>query len=57
MLFRSNFSKISTLIGGLLGDGVDDNISGIITQVLGMLQGDTDTVISSLVDLLQELGG
>lgn len=52
-----NFSKISTLIGGLLGDGVDDNISGIITQVLGMLQGDTDTVISSLVDLLQELGG
>lgn len=52
-----NFSKISTLIGGLLGDGVDDNISGIISQVLGMLQGDTDKVISDLVNLLQELGG
>ena len=52
-----NFSKISTLIGGLLGDGVDDNVSGIISQVLGMLQGDTDQVISSLVELLQELGG
>ena len=52
-----NFDKVSSLIGGLLGDGVDDNVSGIISQVLGMLQGDTDQVISSLVELLQELGG
>ena len=51
-----NLDKISSLIGGLLGDGVDDNVSGIITQVLGMLKGDTDEVISSLVELLQQLG-
>ena len=51
-----NLDKVSALIGGLLGDGVDDNVSGIITQVLGMLEGETDTVISSLVELLQTLG-
>ncbi|MGN1202947.1 MAG: hypothetical protein ACI4RF_06595 [Eubacterium sp.] len=50
-----NFDKINALIGGLLGDGVSDSVSDIITQVLGMLQGDTDEVISSLVDLLQSL--
>lgn len=50
-----NFDKISSLIGGLLGDNVADNVSDIISQVLGMLQGDTDEVISSLVDLLQTL--
>lgn len=47
-----NLDKISGLIGGLLGDGVPENISGLITQVLGMLKGDADTVIASLVDLL-----
>lgn len=51
-----NFNKISGLIGGLLGDGVDDNISGMINKVLGMLQGDTDAVIGELVGLLQTLG-
>lgn len=50
-----NFDKISSLIGGLLGDNVADNVSDIISQVLGMLQGDTDEVISSLVELLQTL--
>ena len=50
-----NLDKVSALIGGLLGDGVSDNVSGIITQVLGMLEGDSDEVISSLVDLLQTL--
>lgn len=50
-----NFSTISSLIAGLLGDGVSDNVSDIIDQVLGMLQGDTDEVIASLVDLLQTL--
>lgn len=50
-----NLDKVSALIGGLLGDGVDDNVSGIITQVLGMLEGDSDEVISSLVELLQTL--
>ena len=50
-----NFDKVSSLIGGLLGDNVADNVSDIISQVLGMLQGDTDEVISSLVELLQTL--
>lgn len=50
-----NFDKISSLVGGLLGDNVASNVSDIISQVLGMLQGDTDEVISSLVDLLQTL--
>lgn len=50
-----NFDKISSLIGGLLGDGVSDSVSDVINQVLGALQGDTDTVIASLVELLQML--
>ncbi|MDE5963919.1 MAG: hypothetical protein K2G65_00790, partial [Eubacterium sp.] len=50
-----NYNQISSLIGGLLG-GADDTISGVVDQVLGMLQDDTDTVIASLVDLLQTLG-
>lgn len=50
-----NFDKISSLVGGLLGDNVASNVSDIISQVLGMLQGDTDEVISSLVELLQTL--
>ncbi len=50
-----NFDKISSLIGGLLGDGVSDSVSNVINQVLGALQGDTDKVIASLVDLLQML--
>ncbi len=48
-----NFQNISSLIVGLLGDSVSDSISDVINQVLGMLQGDTDEVISSLVELLQ----
>ncbi len=50
-----NYNQISSLIGGLLG-GANDTISGVVDQVLGMLQDDTDTVIASLVDLLQTLG-
>lgn len=50
-----NFQMISDLIAGLLGDGVSDSISDVISQVMGMLQGDTDEVIASLVDLLQTL--
>ncbi|MCM1114703.1 MAG: hypothetical protein NC397_04320 [Clostridium sp.] len=50
-----NFSKISGLIGGLLGDSVDDSISDVINNVLEILQGDTDEVISELVNLLQTL--
>lgn len=50
-----NFDKINELISGLLGDGVSSSISDVINQVLGMLQGDTDEVIASLVDLLNTL--
>lgn len=50
-----NFDKINTLIGGLLGDGVDESVSDIISTVLGELQGDTDEVIAALVELLQTL--
>ncbi|MGN1123675.1 MAG: hypothetical protein ACI4RR_04970, partial [Eubacterium sp.] len=50
-----NYKTISNLIAGLLGDNVSDSISGVIDKVLGMLQGDTDEVIASLVDLLQML--
>ena len=51
-----NYNQISGLIGGLLGDSENDTISSVVDQVLGMLQDDTDTVIASLVDLLQTLG-
>lgn len=51
-----NYNQISGLIGGLLGDSDNDTVSGIVDQVLAMLQDDTDTVIASLVDLLQTLG-
>ena len=50
-----NFAVISGLIAGLLGDGVSESISGVIDQVLGMLQGDTDKVIGDLVGLLQTI--
>ncbi len=51
-----NFDKINSLIGGLLGDGVSDSVSNMISQVLGILQNDTDTVISQLVELLEQIG-
>lgn len=50
-----NYNQISNLVTGLLPEG-NDTISGVVDQVLGMLQDDTDTVIASLVDLLQTLG-
>lgn len=50
-----NYNQISNLVTGLLPEG-NDTISGVVSQVLGMLQDDTDTVIASLVDLLQTLG-
>lgn len=49
-----NFEALGSLVGGLIG-GANDSITDVVTQVLGMLQGDTDEVISSLVDLLQTL--
>ena len=49
-----NYDVISDLIGGLIG-GADSDMSGTISQVLTVIKGDTDTVIASLVELLQTI--
>lgn len=54
--YQDNYDAIVNLVGGLLG-GASDTISDVVSQVLGMLKGDADTVIESLVDLLQSLAG
>ncbi|MGN0515479.1 hypothetical protein [Eubacterium sp.] len=54
--YKDNYDTIVNLVSGLLG-GAGDSISGVIDQVLGMLKGDSDTVIESLVDLLQSFAG
>ena len=48
-----NFKKISSLVTGLVGG--NETVSGVVDQVLPVLKGDTDTVIASLVDLLQTM--
>lgn len=48
-----NFKNISDLITGLVGG--NETVSGVVNQVLPVLKGDTDTVIASLVDLLQTM--
>lgn len=52
--YKGNYDIIVKLIGGLIG-GADSGISDTISQVLGMVKGDSDTVIKKLVDLLQSL--
>lgn len=54
--YKDNYDAIVGLVSGLVGDG-NDTVSGILDQVFGMLQGDSDTVIKDLVDLLQTLAG
>lgn len=54
--YKNNYDTIVNLVSGLLG-GAGDSISGVIDQVLGMLKGDSDTVIESLVELLQQFAG
>lgn len=54
--YKDNYDKIVALVGGLLG-GAGDSISGVVDQVLGMLKGDADPVIESLVKLLQSIAG
>lgn len=54
--YKDNYNAIVGLVGGLLG-GANDTVSGVVDQVLGMLQGDADTVIANLVELLQTLAG
>ena len=53
--YKDNYNTISNLIGGLLGDSVDDSISSVIDNVLSVLTGETDEVISELCNLLQTL--
>lgn len=50
--YKGNYDVIVNLIGGLIG-GADGGMSDTISQVLGMVKGDSDTVIKNLVDLLQ----
>lgn len=52
--YKDNFNTINNLISGLIG-GASESVSGVVTQVLGMLTGDTDDVISELCNLLQTL--
>lgn len=54
--YKDNYDKIVALVGGLLG-GAGDSVSGVVDQVLGMLKGDADPVIESLVELLQSIAG
>lgn len=54
--YKNNYNTLVNLLSGLLG-GLSDSIAGVIDQVLGMLQGDADEVIKSLVDLLQSIAG
>ncbi len=50
--YKGNFAIISDLVTGMIG-GADPSISDVINQVLGMLQGETDVVLSDLCGLLQ----
>ena len=52
--YKDNYDAIVNLITGLLGDNVSASISDVISQVLGMLKGDSDEVIEQLVDLLKQ---
>ena len=55
--YKDNYDQIVKLITGLLGDNVDESLAGTINDVLGMLKGDADQVISDLVELLQQIAG
>jgi len=52
--YKDNYDALVGLITGLLGDNVSASISDVISQVLGMLKGDSDEVIEQLVDLLKQ---
>ena len=53
--YKNNYQAIVDLVGGI--DGMSDTVAQVVGEVLGMLQGDTDTVIKDLVDLLQSIAG
>lgn len=52
--YKDNYDALVGLITGLLGDNVSASISDVISQVLGMLKGNSDEVIEQLVDLLKQ---
>lgn len=54
--YKDNYQTITDLVGSLIGGSDDETVTDIVTQVLGMLKGETDNVISQLCELLQTLG-
>lgn len=50
--YKDNFTVIADLVTGMLGSA-DASIADVVNQVLGMLQGETDVVLSDLCNLLQ----
>ena len=53
--YKGNYDSIVGLVTGLVGD--NETVAGVLDQVFGMLKGDSDQVITDLVDLLQTLAG
>lgn len=51
--YKDNYNTVSSLIGSLIGGSDNESITGTVNQVLGLLQGDTDDVISQLCELLK----
>ena len=54
--YKDNYTAVSNLATSLLS-GAGDTVASVVDKVLGLLQGDTDDVIQSLIDLLQALAG
>ncbi len=51
--YKDNYNTVSSLIGSLIGGSDNETITGTVNQVLGLLQGDTDEVISQLCEVLK----
>lgn len=51
--YKDNYNTVSSLIGSLIGGSDNEAITGTVNQVLGLLQGDTDEVISQLCEVLK----
>lgn len=55
--YKDNYDTIVNLVSGLLGDSASESTANMIGEVLGMLKGESDEVIASLVDMLQSFAG
>lgn len=51
--YKDNYNTVSSLIGSLIGGSDNETITGTVNQVLGLLKGDTDDVISQLCEVLK----